>query len=519
MPATIKVTEYKSTSQLVQAVKWNDDVDDILDSINRVVSFMMRSYIDTLPTSSPEKRRLFRRHLIKTLEDDDLTVILSKTKMVAVCDDELIAAGTDQTLLATTTSGDGGGDGDDLTDASTPRRRRRRTYSRISSDDDSSHNQSSTVGGGGVGFSELSYRELRQLCKMICIKPQGTKQGLEDRLEKYRDRKDCTKSLDQEVDDDLYELFITISTNQTSKDVLMSTISKYVDEKKKTKGKKRKTVVDSSKGNKHQTTTTTPQLSPSFIVDSTDVESIETGSNAAVVAPRTMSYATKSVSDLKAMCKLNGLSLGGNKQALIDKLCSFDSQQQHDLQNVTTVVSTNYGTMNVSALKAMCKLKGLSVGGNKQALMEKLCSYDTQHNQGGDTSPPQEVGRRRRRCQTEDDDATEIKTIASPPPPPQLKKTKAKKTTRKGIGGGAKQKGRKIVEIARDEIKLTENEYGQKVHDETRLVFNDDIVIGFLDEEDHLRPLTTEKMDMCKEYKFKYEIPDDFDVEERLSDD
>ena len=66
-------------------------------------------------------------------------------------------------------------------------------------------------------------------------------------------------------------------------------------------------------------------------------------------------------------------------------------------------------------------------------------------------------------------------------------------------------------------VNVARNENGNLIHDETKIVFSSDeqyidgvkcrMAIGYEDEDGHVVDLTSDKIELCNQYGFKYEEP------------
>lgn len=99
-----------------------------------------------------------------------------------------------------------------------------------------------------------------------------------------------------------------------------------------------------------------------------------------------------------------------------------------------------------------------------------------------------------------------------------VKETTKKETTKKGTKKEPpvlKKLASKIPSIA-----ITRNQFGNHEHPDTSLVFDRKTtkVIGKQNDDGSVEDLTTEDIDICKQYKFEYEIPDNLDKKSKLED-
>ncbi len=136
----------------------------------------------------------------------------------------------------------------------------------------------------------------------------------------------------------------------------------------------------------------------------------------------------------------------------------------------------DFSSQSVASLKAMCKEKGLKVGGSKKDLIQRLTESLTQ-------------------------------TQLPIPPPPKRKRTPPKK----------KPVILHNLENNIEKIHIRRNTFGYYEHPETGFIFDEKThrVIGKQSEvldphkSNHtIEPLTEEDIEKCKELRFEYTLPD-----------
>jgi hypothetical protein len=167
----------------------------------------------------------------------------------------------------------------------------------------------------------------------------------------------------------------------------------------------------------------------------------------------------------------------------------------------TTVMSEKVLlSKTVNDLKTMCKSYHLQVNGTKATLVSRILTYlDTDTTDQAVVSNTAQPKKTSKKCSVahvlSDDDDSPVACKK-----PSIKKTAAKKRLPSPV------KAVKTVEVS--ELNVQEDEYGNKVHVETGFVFNvDDEVIGFKDKTGILRDLTKEKIETCKEMGLSYTVP------------
>lgn len=68
-------------------------------------------------------------------------------------------------------------------------------------------------------------------------------------------------------------------------------------------------------------------------------------------------------------------------------------------------------------------------------------------------------------------------------------------------------------------IHVIKNEWGNRMHPQSRLVFSEDkIVVGYQNDDGSVSDLTPDMIDMCNQYKFKYKLPMNLDTSLRTEE-
>ncbi len=156
---------------------------------------------------------------------------------------------------------------------------------------------------------------------------------------------------------------------------------------------------------------------------------------------------------------------------------------------------------NKTQLTAWCKKYGLKCTGNVTELMARLVDYKKEH-------PPATAEE-----ETEESEKkpTPVKTLLS----------------RGGLLSGMKTTSKKPVPTQPPVVKkllasaplhkLARNKFGNFEHTETKLVFDKDdkIVIGKQDPGGDILDLTDEDIEICKQFKFNYRLPENLDVHKK----
>ncbi len=155
---------------------------------------------------------------------------------------------------------------------------------------------------------------------------------------------------------------------------------------------------------------------------------------------------------------------------------------------------------NKTQLTAWCKKYGLKCTGKVDELMSRLIDYKKEH-------PPvveekeEEVERK----------PTPVKSLLN----------------KGGLLSGMKSTTKKTVPVQPPVVKkllasaplhkLARNKFGNFEHTETKLVFDKDdkIVIGKQDPGGEILDLTDEDIEVCKQFKFNYRLPENLDVHKK----
>lgn len=168
-------------------------------------------------------------------------------------------------------------------------------------------------------------------------------------------------------------------------------------------------------------------------------------------------------------------------------------------------ISKSVHTLTKAELAALCKDRGLKCSGNKAELIARLTDQP---------EPPKEKKEKKERKtkkvegkesgnETEEDESEEI--------------VKPKKS-----GKSMKEKSEnKVASIAKIDAKanfvsLRKNEFRRVVHAGTGLVYDEGKgkMIGVQKDDGTVRPLTEDDIELCKRYKFKFELPLNLDTDD-----
>lgn len=68
-------------------------------------------------------------------------------------------------------------------------------------------------------------------------------------------------------------------------------------------------------------------------------------------------------------------------------------------------------------------------------------------------------------------------------------------------------------------IHITKNEFGNRIHLPTKLVFSDDkIAVGIQNDDGSISELTADLIDICNQFKFRYKLPTNLDLHQKTAD-
>ena len=235
-----------------------------------------------------------------------------------------------------------------------------------------------------------------------------------------------------------------------------------------------------------------------------------------------MSFASKIDSLIKDFCKSVALQYNLNEDDLFSvwkgetpkkqktlpftslKSSSPSSSTQQDKSETSTtsvdskeeskeefeITKEKVMTATKDMLAAMCKKKGLKMSGKKEELIQRL--LDSLKSSSLSTS------------------SSSSSSSLSSSTSSSTNKTQSKKEEPSVI---------KNVKHNAGEISIRPNKFGNFEHVVTGLVFSrDKIVIGKQSNTGEITPLTTEYIEMCKQYKFNYKLPENLNVNKSLDD-
>lgn len=68
-------------------------------------------------------------------------------------------------------------------------------------------------------------------------------------------------------------------------------------------------------------------------------------------------------------------------------------------------------------------------------------------------------------------------------------------------------------------IHIAKNEFGNRIHLPTKLVFSDDkIAVGIQNDDGSISDLTADLIDICNQFKFRYKLPMNLDLQQKTAD-
>lgn len=170
-----------------------------------------------------------------------------------------------------------------------------------------------------------------------------------------------------------------------------------------------------------------------------------------------------------------------------------------------------YEKMKVTDLKVICKERGLSCVGTKATLIDKILGETKSEKKTSPkktspkkTSPKHSDTEKKPRRKPKKDD--EIISDDEDEQPPKRKLTKKRVDTNQP----------KVIEkIQQITIDIVTDKFGNDIHEETGLVFNrDNEVVGHVNDEGDVMPLTKSDIDLCRRYNFSCIRDSDFNDEE-----
>lgn len=167
-----------------------------------------------------------------------------------------------------------------------------------------------------------------------------------------------------------------------------------------------------------------------------------------------------------------------------------------------------YEKMKVTELKAICKERGLSCVGTKAALIDKILG-ETKSEKKPKKSSPDHSDTEKKPKRKPKDDADDIynqPTDDDEDEQPPKRKLKSKKRDT--------QLPKVIEKVKQVMIDIVTDQFGNDIHEETGLVFNkDNEVVGRVDEEGSVIPLTKADIDLCRRCNFSCVRDSDFEDE------
>lgn len=144
----------------------------------------------------------------------------------------------------------------------------------------------------------------------------------------------------------------------------------------------------------------------------------------------------------------------------------------------------DYNKLKVADLKNICRERGLSLNGTKANFIDRLLGEEG------------EVEKPKRKTPVKKLEVS--KTLEDEPEKPKRKPPvkKAKKEVPKVI-----------AKIQPENFQLELDSYGNLVNVKTNMVFVEDTVVGRVDQEGNVLPLTMQDVEVCKKHNFSYMTP------------
>lgn len=181
-------------------------------------------------------------------------------------------------------------------------------------------------------------------------------------------------------------------------------------------------------------------------------------------------------------------------------------QDKKEIKEDVEIDSTKLATMSKIELTVLCKKKGLPVKGNKNEIVQRIID-SLEKSDTNDSKDSKDNGDtvKKSRTKKEGKEGKEEK-----------KDDKQSKTKKKKGGDEDKPVIKNVIQKNKPMIGISKNKFGNFEHSETSFVFdkNDKVVIGKQNKDGSVQSLTEKDILTCKEYDFKYVIPNDLNDEE-----
>lgn len=191
-----------------------------------------------------------------------------------------------------------------------------------------------------------------------------------------------------------------------------------------------------------------------------------------------------------------------------------------EVEDVEKDGEPDYEKMKVTELKTICKERGLSCVGTKATLIYKIINdikdkaaikEDIYYSDNEEVAE-QQLDKQKRKPKKQPkskvlvfDQPTDENTDEEQPPVQRKLKTKKQPVTLPKV----------IEKVKQVDIEIVTDKYGNAIHEDTGLVFNEvDEVIGHVDKDGSIMRLSNDDVDCCKRYNFNYVRESDFDEDE-----
>lgn len=199
-------------------------------------------------------------------------------------------------------------------------------------------------------------------------------------------------------------------------------------------------------------------------------------------------YMDMKVLELKALCVDRKLPVSGNKTVLTKRLIDYDNKQSSSQEDQRSPIKKSKKKSVSEPKKKSTPIKQQE--DNNIVDEDKKKSDDTKQN---DTVKPKKKSNDKVKKQSKERSKND-----------EVKQTKVSKKDKK------KKQVDSLIDIP--QVVCLSDQFGNLVHEETRLVF--DIitgnVIGRKDKAGHIQKLTAVDMQLCKDLRVDYEVPDNF---------
>lgn len=211
--------------------------------------------------------------------------------------------------------------------------------------------------------------------------------------------------------------------------------------------------------------------------------------------------------ELKDLCKENNIATRGTKTSLVGKLIDnkvdvtafMERRSESPPSPIELNDATDYSTFTCDELRKVCSKLNITKNGTKQSLLERISKHlqskDDNTVDGDDAIGDDAIG----------EDAI-VNVVEESP-----------KDVGNDVVNLSDEKQETMIQQqlpkSSSSLNTTTDMFGNIILSEYNLVLNDDdIVIGYLDEEDTIRELTNDNIKTCKSLNLKFVEKDNGDV-------